>query len=277
MQKLQFDSAAAQAPLSRVLKSCWVMRSSPGDRQTVPDLLIPDGCPEVIFIYRGGYRKVALHQPEASQQVTGSCLVGLQTHTQLVTRLSPVHIVGLKLKPVGFYQLFPEKAAEAAERNLPITQLRHPWLQGLEAELRAFTTANEVQHHLQSALLPQCRPIPNGLAVVQRCIAAQLREQGQIPIQDLARQHHSSIRQLQRYFKQYTGITPKQFARLIRFKALYKDSVIREVRPSNYFQYGYFDQAHFIKDFKAHLGITPTAVTDRAFQQQNEIARISRS
>ncbi len=277
MQKLQFDPATAPAPLSEVLKSCWVMRSSAEDRQTVPDLLIPDGCPEIIFVYQGGYRKVALHQPEVSQRVTESCLVGLQTQTQLVTRVSPVHIVGLKLKPAGFYRLFPKVAAEAAQQNLPISQLRIPWLQQLETQLKALHTAVEILDHLQGTLPLQCIQMPDGLAIVQRCIEAQLQEQGQIPIQELARQHHRSIRQLQRYFKQYTGITPKQFARLIRFKALYKDSVIREVQPGNYFQYGYFDQMHFIKDFKAHLGITPTAVADRDFQQQNEMARISRS
>jgi len=254
-----------------------LIQSSATDEQRVPDLLIPDGCPEIIFIYQGGYQKVALNQPETVQRIQSSCLVGVQTATQFVTRLSPVHIVGLKLKPTGFYRLFSNKTINPAAHNLPLSGLSLPWLQQLEAQLRECSTAKGVASVLQAALTQQLSSPPAGLEVVRDCIRAQLQEQGQIPIKELARQHHRSIRQLQRYFKKYTGITPKQFARLIRFKTLYKDSVIHEVQPKDYFKYGYFDQMHFIKDFKAQLGITPTAVSDQAFQQQNEIARISRA
>lgn len=47
MQKLQLESVTARAPLREALKSCWVMRSSAEELQSVPDLLIPGGCPEV--------------------------------------------------------------------------------------------------------------------------------------------------------------------------------------------------------------------------------------
>lgn len=275
MQKLFFESASTGPLLSPLVKSCWIMRSSCGDRQEVPDLLIPDGFPELIFIYRGGYRKVALHDPRKAQEITASCLVGVQTETQLVTRLSPVHIVGLKLDPIGLYQLLPAYVAQSAHRNVPLDTVESKWLPSMRARLQSCNSASEVKAALLRLLPPPPDSEPAGPQLTRQCLRTLLEAKGNLSIKELARRHHRSVRQLQRYFKQYTGITPKQFARLIRFKALYKNSVLRQIQPRDYFRYGYFDQMHFIKDFKAHLGVTPSSIADASFKQKNKIARIS--
>ena len=275
MSDLFFQTAAATAPLQEVIKSCWLMQSAATEVQPVPDLLIPDGFPELIFVFAGGYRKVALAAPEAVQQVETSCLVGMQTETQLVTRLSPVHLLGVKLTPIGGARLLGPALAAASGRNQPLAELDAPWLAPLATALQACATAAEGLACLERHLLPQLRPLSPALAQTGRCLQALVETKGQLPIRELAQQQALSLRQLQRCFKTYLGITPKQFARLLRFKALYKDSVVQQVQPRDYFRYGYFDQMHFIKDFKAHLGITPGRSRDQRFQQQNDIARRS--
>ena len=275
MEPLFYQSVRFEKRARDAFKSCWIMKSSPEDRQEVPDLLIPDGCPELIWVFKGAYRKVSLADPARAREIDSSCLVGIQNDTQLVTRLGAVHLVGLKLKPAGFARLFPSWPAAAAGQNVPLQQLGMPWLDTLTEELRKCTDAEEVRstlgHHL--AGMP---PADEKLQTVARSIEALIAAKGDLSVRELAEGQHRSVRQLQRYFKQYVGIPPKQFAGIIRFKALYKDSVARQVLPRDYYQYGYFDQNHFIKDFKAHLGVTPREARGRRFQQQNKIARISR-
>lgn len=75
-----------------------------------------------------------------------------------------------------------------------------------------------------------------------------------------------SLRQLERRFKRCIGVSPKMFARLLRFEALL-DSLIRG--PSISFadlstRLGYHDQAHVIREFKTWSGCTPTAFLERA-------------
>jgi len=69
-----------------------------------------------------------------------------------------------------------------------------------------------------------------------------------------------SSRQLRRIFNYYLGTTPKAFSNVVRFQHILK------LKPSNqslkenknYFDVGFFDQAHFIKNFKTFYGLTPS-------------------
>lgn len=60
-------------------------------------------------------------------------------------------------------------------------------------------------------------------------------------------------------FKKHVGVTPKTFMKIIRFqKAIYE---IEKTNTANWtsiaFESGYYDQAHFINDFKSFSGFTP--------------------
>jgi AraC-like DNA-binding protein len=275
MEKVDLDTYRWPHPLSSIIKSCWLMRSYGASPQQVPDLLIPDGCPELIVVYRGGYCKTRLNQPAQKREIRSSCLVGLQTDTQLVQRVGEVHILGFKFQPLGFYRLFPDQAAQMVNQNCPVSQ---PWLQALEEALSKADQIKAVAEISTPFFEQQLRQSPSsiGLSVTASALEDMKASLGQKPIREFARQQHRSIRQLQRYFKRYIGLTPKQMASIYRFKALYRESVIHRIQPQDYFQYGYFDQTHFIKDFKQHLGITPTQVQRQDFQLKNEIARRSR-
>jgi AraC-like DNA-binding protein len=85
------------------------------------------------------------------------------------------------------------------------------------------------------------------------------RSQGQICVTDLAAQSYLSASQFERRFKQYTGVSPKTYARIIRFEAV-RAALIME--PSSRLadlanDYGYSDQAHLIREFKSFAYCTP--------------------
>jgi AraC-like DNA-binding protein len=85
--------------------------------------------------------------------------------------------------------------------------------------------------------------------------------QGQIRMTDLAAQSYLSSSQFERRFKQYTAVSPKTYARIIRFEAV-RNALI--TGPSSRLadlanDYGYSDQAHLIREFKAFASCTPGA------------------
>jgi AraC-like DNA-binding protein len=73
-----------------------------------------------------------------------------------------------------------------------------------------------------------------------------------------------SAPRLVRAFKQQVGLPPKQYARVVRFIAAYR--TLREAAPHHpdwaalVERYAYFDQAHFIKEFRGFFGYTPSQV-----------------
>ncbi len=84
---------------------------------------------------------------------------------------------------------------------------------------------------------------------------------GKVKVKEVARQSCYSERQLNRLFLTQIGMNIKDFARLTRFnyvlKHIQKSSLLFAALSQ---QAGYFDQAHFDKDFKAISGVTPLKV-----------------
>lgn len=77
-------------------------------------------------------------------------------------------------------------------------------------------------------------------------------------IQSLSREYYLSERQFERQFKQYAGLSPKLFSRIVRFQsatALYHHRGMS--LGSLALECGYYDQSHFISDFKTFSGMHP--------------------
>jgi AraC-like DNA-binding protein len=100
---------------------------------------------------------------------------------------------------------------------------------------------------------------------------------GQIRMADLAAQSYLSTSQLERQFKQYTAISPKAYARIVRFGSLHAALLVNPSIPLADLAdvCGYSDQAHLIREFKSFAHCTPRdfAATAPAYFElrQNEI------
>ncbi|PJZ47319.1 helix-turn-helix domain-containing protein [Leptospira brenneri] len=82
--------------------------------------------------------------------------------------------------------------------------------------------------------------------------------QGKIKIQEIASIVNLSVDTFEKKFREITGVTPKRISSIIRMS-----SVVREIPKYTSFtrlayDFGYFDQSHFIKEFKSFTGKTPT-------------------
>lgn len=68
-----------------------------------------------------------------------------------------------------------------------------------------------------------------------------------------------SYRQLRRLFEFYIGDTPKTFSKVVRFQNILKAKPSKQSLRQNklFFDVGYYDQAHFIKEFRNFYGVTP--------------------
>ncbi len=88
----------------------------------------------------------------------------------------------------------------------------------------------------------------------------------QLSIKELCRQTGYSMSTIERRMKKIVGITPKEFQRIIRFNRalqfINKNSLsLNWSRIALHF--GYYDQAHFIKEFKQFYGKTPATFTPK--------------
>ena len=69
-----------------------------------------------------------------------------------------------------------------------------------------------------------------------------------------------SPRQLRRLFNYYIGTSPKSFSQVVRFQYILNAKPSTQSLKENkiFFDVGFFDQAHFIKNFTKFYGVTPS-------------------
>ena len=93
-----------------------------------------------------------------------------------------------------------------------------------------------------------------------------------MPIARLSEMVSMSRRTLERRFLDSVGISPKRFARVIRFKATLKHlkQDRSAIKRQGYLDFGYYDQNHFIKDFRHFMGGTPSNYFTRRFHSDDE-------
>jgi methylphosphotriester-DNA--protein-cysteine methyltransferase len=74
-----------------------------------------------------------------------------------------------------------------------------------------------------------------------------------------------SQRQLRRLFEFYVGDTAKTFAKVVRFQNILRAKPSSQSLRQNklFFDVGYYDQAHFVKEFKNFYGVTPSKAFGR--------------
>lgn len=80
---------------------------------------------------------------------------------------------------------------------------------------------------------------------------------GAIKIQELNEKLFISQSPFEKRFRKMVGTSPKKFASIVRFNAVLTNLNDIKSLTELCYEYNFFDQSHFIKDFKQYTGDTP--------------------
>ena len=93
--------------------------------------------------------------------------------------------------------------------------------------------------------------------LIDKAIQLIKQKNGSVRIKDLAVSLHISQDPFEKRFRAQVGSTPKQYASIIRLKKLIDTFSTYSSLTEAAYEAGYFDQSHFIKDFRLFTGQTP--------------------
>jgi AraC-like DNA-binding protein len=166
--------------------------------------------------------------------------------------------VGIRFKPGGGAAFFRLPLHELTDQTLELRSLWGCATLDLTERLAEAVTAHQKIACLEAFLLRRLDQLPSLDTTVQSAIAAIRQAHGDISVTILRTDLALSERQLERTFRHHTGLTPRQFTRLTRFRQVVH-LLHQPALPLTDVAYraGYYDQAHFIHDFKALAGLTP--------------------
>ncbi|MES1216781.1 MAG: AraC family transcriptional regulator [Bacteroidota bacterium] len=100
-----------------------------------------------------------------------------------------------------------------------------------------------------------------------------IEDPSQVSIEHISNKVGYSQKHLIRLFKDNVGVTPKGFLKIIRFqKAIQEIAATKKIDWTGIaFESGYYDQAHFINDFKAFSGFTPSQYLQKQIEHLNYV------
>lgn len=175
------------------------------------------------------------------------------------------HYAGVRFLPTMFPQLFGHSAALLSNRVEQLARLAPEVDAFLSRRFDAAATSADLQAGLDECFLPlrsrarfdEDHRLYDALALILECSGAI----------DIERDICTGLspRQLRRHFAYYIGATPKAFAQVVRFQhLLHADPTAQRLRQQKLFlDAGYFDQAHFIREFRTFYGDTPARALRR--------------
>jgi AraC-like DNA-binding protein len=169
-------------------------------------------------------------------------------------------VLGTKFRPGGFRAFVNESVARFTGKIVVPSIVFGPAIDELEAETAACAQAG-TSFELVEAFLSQFNPTPTAeLARISEIVGAIAGDRSITHVEMLVDRFDLRLRQLQRIFRDYVGVSPKwviQRHRLIEAAELLRiqDNSIDFAAVAH--DLGYSDQSHFIRDFKNMVGMTP--------------------
>ncbi|MEV6490184.1 AraC family transcriptional regulator [Actinoplanes sp. NPDC051633] len=168
--------------------------------------------------------------------------------------------VGVHFKPWGWAPFVGIPGSELCDLPLTVDQVWGRSGDELRARLDAAATPEAMLDLLEVELRRRLADVP-GLGLVRHASGRIAAASGALSIGDLCADAGVSATHLAHRFKQIVGITPKRLARTYRFEkvVLGVDATAAVDWSDLAARAGYFDQSHFVKEFQAFTGCTPTA------------------
>ncbi len=243
--------------LAKYIRCYWSLESTGVSTAASKDRIFPDGCMELVFHYGDLYKKY--HTEDTAGVQPRSFIHGQLTSFMDIEATGRTGIFSVRFHPGG---LAPFTAFSLEEVTDIYTSVRNYWGAAgeiLEDNILNASTHNERIAILETFLLKKLVGMPSYHPAIEYCVHHIARHHGNVNIDQLAATCNIGRRHLERQFIAGVGLSPKLLARITRFQ-----HVLHLISTGTYrnltgiaHESGFYDQAHFIRDFRAFTGFNP--------------------
>ena len=144
----QIHNIKTKAHLHDDVVAIWSMDTNPPYPVT-PDLLMPDGYIQLLFVLSGGYKQRKLSKTQEHFVINQSVLIGLQDKVIMSQGIGELQCIGIQFDPMQFYILFGDLGAKAYNSHLPIEDLSHAGLVQLNEKISRTNSIAEALKEIE--------------------------------------------------------------------------------------------------------------------------------
>lgn len=256
--------------LRKYVKCFWILNQLDGSAPKVSETVLPDGCLEIVFNLADRFRRY--HSNGKIEIQPRTILVGQMRKFIHIEPLGKINLFGIRFQTIGAYHFFKFSLNELTDKIEQLDLVLDRDDKSLEEQINeALNTQNRISV-IENFLTKKLAAEKSTDRATETIVEKILVNSGMISVSGIAKEVGISQRQLERHFQQKVGVSPKFYCRIIRLQKIL--NAVRQEDSANLsnlaLAFGYYDQAHFIHEFKEFSGKSPGAF----LQDENRMAEL---
>jgi AraC-like DNA-binding protein len=261
---MQYHEFPLSPPLTEYIQSLWAMEPDSGNEEEAypRSQIMPDGIVEIVFHYGDPFYTyqdgVRFLQPD-------NFAISMMKKYVEIESSGKTGFIAARFFPWGAYHFFNEPVQNFLDQTIDAVQL---WGDDSRKIIEALKVPGTMEQRFKLAerfLLDRLQQFRKQDTQTDEAIKLIRREKGRLSIEEAGSQTGFSKKQLERKFLSSVGTTPKVFSRICRFLNICRH--LEDFKGKNLteltYECGFYDQAHFIKEFKEFSGFTPKAFFEK--------------
>jgi len=254
VKQMPLETYAPSQPLAEYIEMFWYWEDY---HPTHPrERILPGGMMEITISLSDVPFQI---DDGASHSIRGPMAAGARSTPFIIDTSQPMSILSVWFKPGGALPFFGVPGHELHNLHLPLEILWGRSANYLYEQLREAKSSAERFRILECALLARLYHADERHQAVNYALNIFRASPHTVKISDVVDAIALSPTRFIQVFREDVGMTPKQFCRVQRFQ--HALNLIASQQSVNWVDValacGYYDQAHFINDFRRLAGITP--------------------
>jgi AraC-like DNA-binding protein len=239
--------------LKNIVECYWFAENS--DPTPIVEKIIPDGFTEIIFHYRDPYR---IRLKNTWELQSKNLVAGQIRRHFFLQNTGLAGVIGIKLKPTALTQLYGISQNVLTDRVVDLIDIPELY-KGVPKKELLFTNDQEERINILNKYFgAMVSRYKHGMA--DKAIEMVFAANGMLSVSDITSTLFVTERQLERIFKTSIGLSPKFYCRIIRFNHIFQYMQKENTKWADvFYNAGFYDQSHFIRNFKAFTGEEPSS------------------
>lgn len=236
------------------VENYWAM----GAVSAQKELVVPDGNTSLMFL-TAPVRRLDSDGRQALQLHNRAFVIGQKSRPVWYEFRSsrPILTFGVRFRPAGLSAFTRIPMAALTDQVVDAHELWGTLAGDTLEQIALATDQPAIAEAVNQLLLHHLKP--QGQALAHHMIRLLYQRFGQYEAASWSRHFNLSERQIERVFQKHVGLSPKTFARVVRFNHTVCHHHRQRLPRLTDLAYagGYFDQMHFVKEVKSFTGQTP--------------------
>jgi AraC-like DNA-binding protein len=247
-------------PLGAFVDTLWY--SERGALPHARERTLPTGCADIVVpLLQDHLIRYDSEHATRPRRLRGAVVQGAGDRFGVRGTGGASAVAGVHFRPGGAAAFFAGALPQLRNRTELLEDLWGPAARELREQLQAASSPEAALQSLQRHLLQRLHGAAAPDPLVAFAVASFGRDPACARIEPVQRASGATPAQFIRRFEQAVGLTPKRYARVLRFGAMLP--LLVRCGPRDWAQIaagaGYYDQSHLIHEFRTLAGIAPAA------------------